>query len=179
MQQNTIIQEKRMGLSFLEKNSVLRREDIKKYFYVSPKEENGWEYIHESFSFLMEKNFTLGIQYQEKKKTYYLLIGANSYFENPSELAFGSIEGERFFFLKETFGEEQSMEYLSFPREIGTISKQGLVEKRTPMTPENRKIVESCFQIGLESLEVFERQMTEWKEEKKNREKKIEKNPLR
>lgn len=177
-----IMREKKIGVSFLENNSKMRREDIKKYFYILPGEEmrENFEYLEGLNSKLIERNFRLGLKYQEGEKTHFLIVGSNSYFEQPVEIAFGSIENGRFFFLKETFDGEQGTEYFSFPQEFVNIPSGSMIMDQIQVqeNPEKRTLVSKCLEQGLECLEVFERRMSELKEQEIPRKQKKLKNEV-
>lgn len=161
----------------------MRREDIKKYFYILPKEgeKEGFEYFQETNSNMIERDFQLGIKYQVGEKTHFLMIGSNSYFDQPAELAFGSVENGRCFFLKETFGEEQGIECFSFPQEVFRVGTSSLLgsKNRVQEIPEKINLLGECIQKGLECLEAFEGKISEIKiQEALEKQKKIgEKTP--
>lgn len=108
-------------------------------------------------------DYVTGVQYTKDDRTYYMMIGANSRFAPPHQIAVGAIDNDKVYMMSEDFPSTTSIGLVAFPkfavnqRTLGFVSKSyrdtiHLFRTRsTLISDEGIK----CLECGFEAIDAF------------------------
>lgn len=106
---------------------------------------------------IVSGNLITGMQIIENNKPYYIMLGANSLYSKPYQIAIGTTDGMNIYMIREFIPNNQSTELISISTKIVNQNKKELVSKKSlkldtivdsnvELTEEMLKAVEHCLE---------------------------------
>lgn len=158
---------RKKGLSLIMDNQNITVEDIKNTFYrLSDYTQSlGVQYFRLDAYNIVSGDFIMNIKYTKDNKTYYMIVGANSYHAAPQQIAVGTAIHDKVYMTCESFPDTSSLDFVAFPKFTINQKTKGFALKSyrdtmhlfnllsfsTPLANES----EMCLEAGIEAIDVF------------------------